>query len=69
MTIMDASLIHSDLAGKSLTAPLALSLAESAYKAGRLESATRYLNIAYAIFDAQVRPRMAEPSSLPPIDD
>ena len=49
----------------TLTAPLALSLAESALKAGRLESATRYVNIAYAIFDARFAGGSAEPSFSP----
>ena len=37
----------------SLTGALALSLADNAFKAGRIDSAVRYLEIAYAIFDAE----------------
>ena len=35
-----------------LTASAALKLADAALKAGQHECATRYLNIAYALFDA-----------------
>ncbi len=60
-----AALVPSASSRASLTAPLALSLAENAFKAGRLESAIRYLDMAYAIFDAQAGTPAVCPNALP----
>lgn len=35
-------------------------MAEQALKAGRIRAATCYVNVAYAIFDANLRPWMTE---------
>jgi hypothetical protein len=54
-----------DSSRTSLTAPLALSLAEHAYKSGRIEAAFRYVEMAYAIFDAQASMAEAQANALP----
>jgi hypothetical protein len=66
MVYAGSSLIPQEKTRKVLTAPLAISLAETAYKAGRIESAMRYLNIAYAILDSANDPAREVASALPP---
>ena len=65
MVYMNATTVPYDSSRVSLTAPLALSLAENAFKAGRNVTAARYLDIAYAILDAQFGMAEAEASALP----
>lgn len=50
MALVEAPLTSGEM--ESLMAPIAVCLAEAALKAGRVNRATRYVNIAYAIFDA-----------------
>jgi hypothetical protein len=69
MVYIGSSLIRRESNRKALTAPLAISLAETAYKAGRIESATRYLNIAYAILDSTTRQGQTLSSASPPNTD
>ena len=49
----------------SLTAQEAIALAEQALKAGRIQAAACYVNVAYAIFDANIRVGAAVTSPRP----
>jgi hypothetical protein len=53
MVYINAATVPYDSSRASLTGPLALALAEHAFRLGRVETAVRYVEIAYAIFDAQ----------------
>ena len=58
------SILHGEGNCTILTPSLAIKLADAAMKAGRHESAIRYLKIAYALFDAEHH--AANSASTPP---